>query len=290
MALLGLLLVAPTSRLEATPALRQRDLFIQAPALRVPEIHVAPHRVTTLRFQVPVDPLGTWIQGGEGRFEPLLAGDVKVVITPVRELAAADRVSLVVVLEDGTEWPFTLVAARGEVDSQVDVFTVPESPEYLRALLAQHRHEGQRLRAELQRCQQEESSVEHLLAGMLAANAQELTSLRASHTEPLGLADWKVGFRRLKSKDRFIFAFTVTNLHPEKPWELGEVRFTHEASGESWPLAVRVSPPSIPPGQSGYVGIASSRFPAKMKDRFLLELTRKGSPQYLQLSSVTLQK
>src|SRR4051794_13290971 len=126
----------------------RRSIYLsQEPGEGVPEILVGARTVTTLRFESPVDALRTKLEGGEGRFEPLLIGGQSLTLFPLRELAPQDRFRLTVALESGPLLPFTLLSNPEQVDAQVEVFPDAESCEAIRQQWREIQEQGDRLRA-----------------------------------------------------------------------------------------------------------------------------------------------
>src|SRR5512140_3887601 len=73
-------------------ALSVRDVFYASDPQEPPSyVYVAGEVPTSLRFPSAVDPTGTKLLGWEGRFEPLLIGGKTVVIIPLKNLEASDR-------------------------------------------------------------------------------------------------------------------------------------------------------------------------------------------------------
>jgi len=283
-------LVSTLVAAQAVPLLARqpvrRNLFLSKnPDRAVPEVFVAARTVTTLRFDIPCDPARTGMLGWEGRFEPLLVGGKSVVIVPLRELTPDDRFILLVTLTDGTSLPFTVTAGVDAVDGQVDVFPDPESPEAVRVELTEKREENQALRVENRRYRQQEASVEHALATLLASNRTELTPFRVEEKwRPGASVDIDAEVSILLPKGRFAkgkaaVVFQMTNLAPEKPWKLQEARLMNAATWEKKSFALRMSTTVIAPGETGRIAIVMDLPPLdsiKTGDMLVLEIFRDG--------------
>jgi hypothetical protein len=115
-----LLLVAQVVE-AAEPGRRKPRLRTVTVEGQVAEVRVAANTSTRLRFDMALDARRTRLEGAGERFEPLVVGSRFLVITPREELAAGERVSLVVALWDGSEVPLALAADASEVDVQVQV-------------------------------------------------------------------------------------------------------------------------------------------------------------------------
>lgn len=105
----------------APPGRRKPRLRSVTVAGQVAEVRVAANTSTRLRFDAALDAGRTRLVDMGERFEPLVVGSRFLVITPREDLAAGERVPLVVTLRDGSEVPLVLAADSTEVDVQVQV-------------------------------------------------------------------------------------------------------------------------------------------------------------------------
>jgi hypothetical protein len=105
----------------APPERRKPRLRTVTVAGQVAEVRVAANTSTRLRFDAVLDARRTRLVGASERFEPLVVGSRFLVVTPREDLAAGERVSLVVALADGSEVSLALAADASEVDVQVQV-------------------------------------------------------------------------------------------------------------------------------------------------------------------------
>ncbi|HYI00757.1 DUF2381 family protein [Hyalangium sp.] len=263
----------------------QRSIyFSKDPNDDVTELYVAGGVATTLRLPVPVDSSRTKLLGWEGRFEPLLMGGKSVVIVPLRDLAPGDRFMLLVTLEDGTELPFTVASAAAAVDGQINVYPDPEAPEAVRKELEEKRKEVRSLKAANRRQREEESSVDHALAALLANNELKMTPFKEDHSWLLREEGIEVEISVLVPKGKVAntkaaVVFKITNKDPVKPWKLQEARLTTWTTRESRPLALRTARSAIEPGATGRIAVVTdlSSFDSnKIDDRLVLELFRDG--------------
>jgi len=281
-ALLMLLLVASLAgSQEQFSLVRQpvpRTLYLSDdPRSSVPELFVAAGKVTTLRFEVPCDPARTKLLSGDGLFEPLLVGGKSVVIVPVRELEPEDRFLLQVTLVDGASLPFVVTAARHRVDGQVDVFPDPESPEALRTRLEEKQEENELLRAANQRYLQEETSVDHALAALLASGKASLTPFKEHEKWRVRAQGLLVDVSLFNGPGRAALVFHVNNLDPQKAWKLEEARLASASTWQEKPFALRSSASSIVSGETGRIAVVidMASFSSK-NDQLVLELFRDG--------------
>jgi hypothetical protein len=211
-------------------------------------------------------------------------GGKSVVLVPLQDLAAEDRLMLLVTLADGTEIPFTVASSSTQVDSQVNVYPDPEAPEAVREALEEQRQEARSLRVENRRYREEETSVDHALAALLANNELRMTPFKEDHKWLLREEGIEVEISVLVPKGKVATSkaavvFKITNKDPAKPWKLQDARLTTWTTRESRPLALRLNPSVIPPGQMGRIAVVtdlSSVDVDKDGSRLVLELFRDG--------------
>jgi len=262
-----------------------RSLYLAGnPRDEVRPVYVAGEMGTVLRFAQPVDAAKTKLLGWEGRFEPLLAGGHLVVVTPLRDLDKEDRFLLVVTLQNGKELPFTVTAQEERFDHQVNVFPDEESPEALRSRLAHSQARARSLEEENGRYRNEETSIDHALAALLAKGAVKMTpfSQRLVHLfkNPYGV-EFRITILSSKKNDKVAVVFDVTNNSPVDSWSLLEARVVTEAGGEKRPFALRATQEYWAPGATnGTIAVVmdASVFDSKNgPERLVLELFRRGT-------------
>jgi uncharacterized protein (TIGR02268 family) len=229
----------------------------------VQTIHVAAEVATNLMFPGEVDSARTKLVGGDERFEPMMISGRSVVIVPIRDLAFDESFSLVVKLKDGTSIPFNLRAPRHHEssDGQVDVYLNQEETTAVRHALQLVRSRAEALAAENDRHIQEELSVDHALAALLARGKGDLTPFAEAGFKVINEEEVSIkviNFKRRSQKTnpgKAVVAFKVTNLDPKKPWELDEIRLRSASTGDIKAFASRASSPSIGPGETGVVAV-----------------------------------
>lgn len=262
-----------------------RNLYLpDDPREEVRPVYVAGGMGTVLRFAQPVDPAKTKMLGWEGRFEPLLAGGHLVVVTPLKDLEKEDRFLLVVTLLNGKELSFTVTAQEARFDHQVNVFPDEESPEALRSRLAHHQARERNLEEENGRYRNEETSIDHALAALLAKGAVRMTpfSQRVVHLfkNPHGI-EFLMTVLTSKKNDKVAVVFNVKNNSPAESWSLLEARVVTEVGGEKRPFALRATQEYWEPGgTSGTIAVVmdASVFDSNNgPERLVLELFRRGS-------------
>ena len=248
-------------------------------------MYVSGRMSTVLRFVGPVDPAKTKLMGWEGRFEPVLAGGRLVVITPIQDLEKADRFLLVVTLQNGKEFPFTVTAQDERFDHQITVL-VDEPPD-LESLQVYSEHLKQRQQAlekENEKLRGEETSIDHALAALLARDATKLTPFRQQYIallkNPRG-AEFVVTVYSSKKPDKVAVVVNVKNNSASESWSLMETRLVGEQSGEQKPFAIRATKETwAPGGETGQIAVVLDGNAFDLKsggERLVLELFRRGS-------------
>jgi uncharacterized protein (TIGR02268 family) len=262
-----------------------RNLYLSDdPREEVRPVYVAGEMTTVLGFQQPCDRAGTKMLGWEGRFEPVECAGTKVLIAPLKDLGPEDRFLLLVTLADGKELPFTVTAREGWFDHQVNVFPNNEAPETLQSRLEQTRARNQILEQENGRLRNEESSIDHALAALLARDAGRMTPFRPEYVHlfknPYGV-EIRITVLASKKHDKVAVVFNVRNNSPAASWSLLDARLVAEASGEKRPFALRATREYWGPGgESGQIAVVldANAFDSKTgPERLVLELFRRGS-------------
>ncbi|MFL5352829.1 DUF2381 family protein [Archangium sp.] len=270
---------------EARPTARKPRLRAVTVSGRVEEVRVAARTATRIRFDTAVDAARTRLEDGQGRFEPLLLGNGFLVVTPREELPADERVTLDVVLSDGTHVPFVLAAGATEVDVQVRVSrhgpaaapTLVETPTVVSAVWREREHALGTPRAEWPerpRSQQGEGRAGRLAESMLVLAARS----EPRPPEP----GWHAGAGPEVERRLFHvgvlsgFVVRVRNPEPLRSWEPGQVRVRQEGGGEVEVLALRMGPEPLPPGGWGWLVVVTRALPRDGQARFELELRGRG--------------
>ncbi|RKG66543.1 DUF2381 family protein [Corallococcus exercitus] len=217
-------------------------------------LYVAGQIVTVLRFEQPCDPLKTRLLGWEGRFEPLVVEGKRVVIEPLRALAADESVSLLVTLADGTELSFLLRPPEEEwsrADQQVDVFKDRESYAALVSVLARTLKAKNALEEENARLREEETSADHALAALLVSGAEVQTPFRLIKSWEAVEADSMLSMRLYSGKGKAAVTIAVRNQSEERPWRTVRAKLSSLKSQEPRTVAVRSEHALLTAGQSG---------------------------------------
>lgn len=242
------------------------------------QIYVAGEVATVLRFEKAVAPTRTKIEGWEGRFEPLSVTGSMVVLVPLYDLTPADRLPLVVTMVDGTQWPFIVTAGEASVDHQVNLVWDRDSDRFLRASLVDARVK-ERFYRELVEKYEQEDTIDHALAALLAKGANKMTPFHEDKSWLLNDegdgAEIQVFVYSSKQRDKAAVVFSVQNHNPE-PWRLLEARL-RTTQEEKRPFAMRTSEASVREGARGRVAFvidAQAFDGSEGPERLVLEIFR----------------
>jgi len=245
------------------------------------KVYVAGRVATVLRFEKEVDPAQTRMLGWEGWFEPLLVGGKKVVLEPLRDIEPGDRFMLLVTLRDGAEIPFVVTSeqqpldGRREADQQVSVFRDHESAGAVQASLYESLKRERGLREKVERYEQEDS-VDHALAALLAKGAPQQTPFREVRKWRVREGDVQFTVRLFSGTGKAAAVFTITN-REDHPWKMKMARLYTEAGWKDKPFAVRRDSDAITPGTTGSVAVVvdkSAFEDGAMATNLLLEIYR----------------
>ena len=198
--------------------------------------------------------------GWEGWFEPLLVGGKKVVVEPLRDIEPGDRFMLLVTLTDNTEIPFVVTSreqpldGRREADQQVSVFRNLESASAVQASLYESLKRERDLREKVGHYEQEDS-VDHALAALLAKGATQQTPFRAHDKWVLNDGDTEFVVRTFTGKGKAGVLFTIRNQNGDHAWKMKMARLYTAHGWKDRPVAVRTDHESIATGTTGNVAI-----------------------------------
>ncbi len=291
--LLLVLTAFPVPAQERAPNVTRLHLS-SSPKQEVPQVNVASGIATVLRFEQPVNPEGTQLLGGEGRFERPLACGRFAVLMPLQEVAEEDRFLLRVTFQDGTEVPFTVKGHKRLVDQQVNVFLKPDSPEALRARYEHASHWMKKYQEENERLRTEATSVDHAFAALLASGSVASTPFaqKSKWRIDLGGVVMNVYIYSSKPLAKAAVLFHVNNRELDEPWKLKEVQLstlrkvqTHETpleTGEKRAFALRQNRDEIPPGESGMIAVVADKSAVDSQEgpvQLTLELFRQDGLQ-----------
>jgi uncharacterized protein (TIGR02268 family) len=287
-ALLLLLLMSSVAAAKE-PESVERDIYLSPdPTYAAQSVYVAYRLVTVLRFEREVDPARTKMLGWEGRFEPLLVGGKKVVLEPLQSLEPRDRFLLLVTLADGTEIRFSVTArtqtfeGRRNADLHVNVFFDRKGYDSMVSSLNLSLQRERELREKVDRYEQEENSVDHAFATLLANGAVKQTPFVQDHKWKLKDADVEMLVTVYSGKGKAAVVFQIANQSTDTPWQLTEARLSTATTGMARSFALRMNQPSIAPGSSGTLAVVadqSSFSSAKGVEDLALELFRQDGLQ-----------
>jgi hypothetical protein len=233
------------------------------PAVEANKIYVAGRVATVLRFEKEVDPAQTRLLGWEGWFEPLLVGGKKVVLEPLRDVEPGDRFMLLVTLRSGMEMPFVVTSeqqpldGRRVADQQVTVVRNLESASAVQASLYESLKRERDLREKVERYEQEDS-VDHALAALLAKDATQQTPFREWRKWSLQEGGVEFVVRLFKGKGKAAVVFKITN-REDQPWKMKMARLYTVSGWKDKPFAVRTDREAITSGTTGYVAVVADK-------------------------------
>jgi len=233
------------------------------PARTANKIYVAGRVATVLRFEKEVDPAQTRMLGWEGWFEPLLVGGKKVVLEPLRDIEPGDRFMLLVTLKDGMEIPFVVTSeqqprdGRREADQQISIFRDLESASAVQASLYESRKSERDLRQKVERYEQEDS-VDHSLAALLAKDATRQTRFRERRKWLVEEGGVQFVVRLYSSRGKAAVVVQITN-GEEQPWKLKMAHLSMAAGWKHKPFALRTDREAVTPGTTGYVAVVADK-------------------------------
>lgn len=232
-------------------------------------VYVTGQVVTVLRFDQEVDPTKTRFLGGwEGRLEPLLVGNKKVVIEPLRDLARDERVPLLVTLADGTEVPFLVRPPWSKkedgwtpfTDHQINVFKDPDSFNAVLSSLHDSLNRERELSEKVERLQKEESSIDHAYATLLVNGEVKKTPFRRRRTWRSKNEDMEVMVEVFEGPGKAAVLIHLTNTYYGEAWELDGAYLTRDfTNATARPFAMRMDRSSIVSGQSGKLAVVVDR-------------------------------
>ena len=236
------------------------EMISDHPGFSTSSLYVSGQIATVLRFEKDVDPAKTKLLAWEGRFEALVVGGKTVVIVPIRDLNRDEAVPLLVMLVDGTEIPFIVKPQRledwGWTDHQVNVFKDREGYNAMLSSLNDSLKRERELREEIDRLKQEETSVDHALATLLAKGQEKKTPFHSDKVAVLKDGDMGIKVETFSGPGKAAVVIHLKNTYSDKPWRFRDARLIADIhSSSSLPFALRMDRAEIVPGQSGTIAV-----------------------------------
>lgn len=232
----------------------------ERPADATHNIYVSGQVTTVLRFEHDIDPARTQFMGWEGRLEPLLMGNKKVVLEPLRDLGEEVGLPLLVTLTDGTTIPFLVRPPRREpggwTDHQVNVFKSGNSYNAVLSSLHDSVKRERELSEENRRLKAEENSVDHALATLLANGEVKKTPFRRVKTFRPKNQDMEMVVELFSGPGKAAAVVRLTNTYYGGPWTFDAAYLTSDLTVYTRrPFALRMNRAEIVPGQSGRLAV-----------------------------------
>lgn len=227
------------------------------------EVHLYGGVTTIITTPWAIRARGTGLAGRGARPFEVLLGSRRVIITPKRALAPAEKFPFILRLVDDTVIPLVLAApAAGQrPDAEVALDFDDEAAE-LRVQLASMTDKAQGLESRLKQALQEQDSADFALAQLLAAGQAPLTTLEEVHERQLvtdergriDLATYAASSKRHGPRKVVAIVLTVTNTGKE-PMAVRLQDLYNRTTLERIPAAVRAQPAQIAPGARGRVSM-----------------------------------
>ncbi|MFP2927443.1 DUF2381 family protein [Pyxidicoccus sp. 3LG] len=247
------------------------------PGQEAHSIYVAGQVVTNLVFEKEVDPAKTKLLAWEGRFaRPSMSGQL-LALYPFRDLDDGEALPLRVTLVDGTEWTFLLKPksreAWGWIDHQVNVFRDADSFNAVLSSLHDSLERERRLSEENERFKQEENSVDHAYATLLANGEAKKTPFRRAKFWRSKNEDMEMVVELFKGPRKAAAVIHLTNTYYGGPWKFDGAYLTRDfTSYTARPFALRMDRAEIAPGQSGKIAVVADKSAFESKDGGLVDL------------------
>ncbi|NNB94366.1 DUF2381 family protein [Corallococcus exiguus] len=276
--LLLVLIASPSLARDVSDKLTIRTLKVPAhPAQEASSIYVSWQVVTALRFEAEVDPARTKFLGWEGRFEAPLIGGKKVILEPLRELDSGEALPLLVTLVDGTDFMF-LVRAKsqerwGWIDYQVNVFKDPDSYDAVLSSLYDSLSRERKLSEENERFKQEENSVDHAYATLLANGQVKKTPFRRAKFWRSKNEDMDMVVEVFSGPEKAAAVIHLTNTYHGQSWRFDAAYLTRDFSSDTArPFALRMNRSVLVEGQSGRIAVVVDKSAFEDKEGQLADL------------------
>ncbi|MFL5348973.1 MAG: DUF2381 family protein [Hyalangium sp.] len=249
----------------------RNEMISDHPGISTSSVYVSGQIATVLRFEKGVDPTQTKLLGWEGRFEPLVVGSKVVVIVPIRDLNRDEAVPLLVTLVDGTEIPFIVkpqsLEKWGWTDHQVNVFKDREGYNAVLSSLNDSLKRERELREENERLKQEETSVDHALATLLAKGQEKKTPFHSDKVAFLKDSDMDIVVETFSGPGKAAVVVRLKNIFSDEPWRFRDARLIADLhSSNSLPFALRMDRAEIVPGQSGTIAVVMDQSAFESKE------------------------
>ncbi|HYO58039.1 DUF2381 family protein [Archangium sp.] len=258
-----LVLVTAVAVAKVREPIERALILSEHPRNEAPRVYVGGRIATLLRLEKPCDSGRTAMLGWEGHFEPVVCVGRWVLLYPLRDLTPEDRFLLRVTLTDGTELPFIVTSHEQsygdrEVDQQVEVFASREGYDAVLASLYRALQSERELRAQVERYQKEENSIDHAYATLLANGVVKQAPFRRKISYELsdGDVDMKVEILSGKGNGKAAVVVQLANTHRDEPWTLKEARVSSDlTSRTARPFALRMNRAEIVSGASGTLAV-----------------------------------
>jgi hypothetical protein len=187
---------------------------------------------------------------------------------------------LLVTLVDGTEIPFIVKPQSfeewGWTDHQVNVFKDPESYNAVLSELYDTLKKERALREESQRLKQEENSVDHAYATLIANGEVKKTPFRREKFWRSKKEDMDIAVEVFSGPGKAAVLVHLSNTYygdSGEPWKFDGAYVTRDyTSVTSRPFAIRSERSTIQPGQSGKIAVVVDKSAFETKNGDMTDL------------------
>ncbi|WNG23786.1 DUF2381 family protein [Cystobacter fuscus] len=270
----------------AQPPARERQerqvAIPNSPEEPVPEVRVAAHVATYLRFDAPIDRASVEVEGRTTRFRVVDPGERTLTLEPTLEPGPGEKLGVRVRYKDGT-FPaaatFALVSHPSLVDKEVEVVRRPRTVEALEAALAQKEAELASLRAV-------SAPAGFFFSGRLSPAGVQARLIEKPSSARDGLH--VAGGEAYRAEAWALAVVRVRNLPGQTPWEPGEARLTRADGPPVKVRSVDMNKARLAPGEEGLVAVETEAPTWKAGEVLRLELLDRSGSRRMSILNVAL--
>jgi uncharacterized protein (TIGR02268 family) len=261
----GLLVLASPAAAQVQPSARQRqDRRASLPATAAEpmlELYVAANNVTTAAFNGALDRDSLVVD--RTRFKWAEVSERLLILEPIEDLGPGERLLVRVGFKDRAQPSqaiIAIVSKPGVMDGKVEVDRRGNTPEALLSALAQKDAELEELKAQCAGS----GPAGLVFSQWLDKNSHGL--LLTAEVPPAGASGWEFGEGfAFNGTSSALVALQLRNLPGQKPWKLGQARFTSPGGTPVTVLSAQMKPSQLAPGETGLVVLeVKTTFKSKM--------------------------
>jgi hypothetical protein len=182
-----------------------------------------------------------------------------------------------VTLVDGTEFAFLVKRPSREewgwIDHQVNVFKDPDSYNAVLSSLYDSLKRERELSKENERFKNEENSVDHAYATLLANGQEKKTPFRRKRSWRSKNEDMDMQVELFEGPGKAAVVIHLKNTYYGEPWKLDGAYLTRDFTSSTFrSFALRMDRPVIVPGQSGKIAVVVDKSAFQMDGGQLADL------------------